>query len=70
MIQTEKCMISYVACIDDIFHLNLTYFIVTTQLMELYQMLDAMIEIEGDVRYFLCGLDNEQNERTGSRCIL
>ncbi len=32
------------------------------QLMEVYQMLDAMAEIEGDVRYFLCGLDNEQNE--------
>jgi hypothetical protein len=32
------------------------------EIMEVYQMLDAMIEIEGDVRYFLCGLDIEQSE--------
>ena len=30
--------------------------------MEVYQMLDAMIEIQGDVRYFLCGLESDQTE--------
>ncbi len=29
---------------------------IAAQIMEVYQMLDAMIEIEGDVRYFLCGM--------------
>jgi len=32
------------------------------ELMEVYQMLDAMIEIQGDVRYFLCGLESDQTE--------
>lgn len=30
--------------------------------MEVYQMLDAMVEIQGDVRYFLCGLESDQME--------
>merc|ERR1712228_916956 len=33
------------------------------ELMEVYQILDALIEIDGDVRYFLCGLDADANDK-------
>merc|ERR1711971_597510 len=31
--------------------------------MGVYQLLDAIIEIRGDVRYFLCGLDSDQSQK-------
>eukprot|EP01084_Bolivina_argentea_P003437 6443_1 len=33
------------------------------ELMEVYQLLDAMVNIEGDIRYFLCGLEEDEESQ-------